>query len=98
MLQKDLTVNELKYVSEFYGVLDAQILKLQNDQEAKLAKTQKLRDQVFQMVKQRIEEVFQTRWSEELKVKVDIYGSMATGLAIDSSDLDILVRDYIPED
>ena len=50
------------------------------------------------MVKQRIEEVFQTRWSEELKVKVDIYGSMATGLAIDSSDLDILVRDYIPED
>ena len=28
MLKKDLKVNELKYVSEFFGVLDAQILKL----------------------------------------------------------------------
>ena len=30
-------------------------------------------------------------------VKVEIYGSMATGLAIDSSDLDILVHDFIDQ-
>ena len=28
-------------------------------------------------------------------VKIEIYGSMATGLAIDSSDLDILVHGFI---
>lgn len=28
-------------------------------------------------------------------VKVEVYGSMATGLAIDSSDLDILVHDFV---
>ena len=32
-----------------------------------------------------------------LKVKVEKYGSMATGLAIDSSDLDILVHDFIDQ-
>jgi DNA polymerase sigma len=30
-------------------------------------------------------------------VKVEVYGSMATGLAIDSSDLDILVSDFIDQ-
>jgi DNA polymerase sigma len=30
-------------------------------------------------------------------VKVEKYGSMATGLAIDSSDLDILVHDFIDQ-
>lgn len=29
------------------------------------------------------------------QVKIEMYGSMATGLAIDSSDLDILVHDFI---
>lgn len=30
-------------------------------------------------------------------VKVEVYGSMATGLAIDSSDLDILISDFIDQ-
>ena len=30
-------------------------------------------------------------------VKVEVYGSMATGRAIDSSDLDILISDFIDQ-
>jgi len=33
-----LSLNELNYVHEFYEVLDAQILKLKQDQEIKLQK------------------------------------------------------------
>lgn len=36
MLMQNLTPNELQHVHEFYEVLDAQILKLQQDQEIKL--------------------------------------------------------------
>ena len=32
---------------------------------------------------------------EEALPKIEIFGSMATGLAIDSSDLDIIVSDFI---
>ena len=38
---------------------------------------------------------YDDRDSKSCDVKVEIYGSMATGLAIDSSDLDILVHDFI---
>lgn len=52
------------------------------------------------MIKDRIEELYNTKQSKKNNralnnLKVEIYGSMATGLAIDSSDLDILVHGFI---
>ena len=53
----------------------------------------------FEMIRDKIKEVYQEKYknreSKSCDVKVEIYGSMATGLAIDSSDLDILVHDFI---
>ena len=84
---------------EFYEVLDSQILKLQADQELKLQKTQKLRELSFKIISDTIKGVYR-RKSPALadKVKIEMYGSMATGLAIDSSDLDILVHDFVDHD
>lgn len=43
-------------------------------------------------------EVYKSETSDKKdQVKVEIYGSMATGLAIDSSDLDILVHDFVDQ-
>jgi predicted nucleotidyltransferase len=50
-------------------------------------------------VKDQIKSVYRNRRHSNKvdpeNIKVEIYGSMATGLAIDSSDLDILVSDFI---
>ena len=97
-----LNLAELNYVHEFYEVLDAQILKLKQDQETKLQRTHKLRQIAFELIKSNIQQVYAEKASKKGakrdKVKVEIYGSMATGLAIDSSDLDILVHDFIDKD
>lgn len=54
------------------------------------------------MIRDKIKEVYREKYknrdSKSCDVKVEIYGSMATGLAIDSSDLDILVHDFINQD
>jgi predicted nucleotidyltransferase len=100
-----LSVQELQYVHEFYEVLDAQILKLKQDQEVKLQKTQRLRDIAFSVVRDQIKGVYRRKKSGDggaaeayqENIKVEVYGSMATGLAIDSSDLDILVSDFIDQ-
>ena len=103
MLMQNLTLNELQHVHEFYEVLDAQILKLQQDQEIKLQKTSKLRQVAFTLIRDEIKALYRSKVHRsaggertlENQVKVEIYGSMATGLAIDSSDLDILVHDFV---
>lgn len=104
MLMQNLTLNELQHVHEFYEVLDAQILKLQQDQEIKLQKTAKLRQIAFMLIRDEIKGLYRNKVYKsagggertlENQVKVEIYGSMATGLAIDSSDLDILVHDFV---
>ena len=88
-----MSLQELEHVGEFYEVLDAQLLKLKLDQEQKLKKTNRLRMVVFDIIQDTIDRVFPNKG-----VKVEIYGSMATGLAIDSSDLDILVYDFVKKD
>lgn len=60
-----LSVQELQYVHEFYEVLDAQILKLKQDQEVKLQKTQRLRDIAFAVVRDQIKEVYRKKKSGE---------------------------------
>jgi DNA polymerase sigma len=74
-------------------------MKLKHDQESKLSKTKKLRDVAFDLIKEKILKVYRNKKKDcgqyQDNVKVEIYGSMATGLAIDSSDLDILVSDFI---
>lgn len=101
MLGQNLTLNELHHVHEFYEVLDAQILKLQQDQEIKLQKTAKLRQLAFNLIRDKINALYRQKKASDGEktvadqVKIEIYGSMATGLAIDSSDLDILVHDFV---
>ena len=97
-----LSLQELSYVNQFYEVLDAQILKLKSDQEHKLQKSKILREKAFELIKAKILEVYRQKDKNKATqnknpVKVEIYGSMATGLAIDSSDLDILVHDFVNE-
>jgi len=46
-LLSQLSLSELNYVHQFYEVLDSEILKLKEDQEIKLHKTQRLRDLAF---------------------------------------------------
>lgn len=94
-----LTTQDMSHVHEFYEVLDAQIDRIKDDQKTKLRKTEKLRDIAFNSIKAKIQEKYrQKQISKSRKarpVKVEIYGSMATGLAIDSSDLDIIVYGFI---
>jgi predicted nucleotidyltransferase len=90
-------LNELGFVHEFYEVLDAQILKLKQDQEVKLRKAKQLRDIAFDLIKSKILSVYNSKPDVKEQVKVEVYGSMATGLAIDSSDLDILVHDFVDQ-
>ena len=96
---RTLDLQELSYVHEFYEVLDSQILKLKHDQEIKLQRTQHLRNIAFELIRDQIQSVYKRKSAgksaSKLAVKVEIYGSMATGLAIDTSDLDILVHDFI---
>jgi len=54
-----------------------------------------LRDIAFELIKKEILKVYEGKPDVKDQVKVEIYGSMATGLAIDSSDLDILVHDFV---
>jgi DNA polymerase sigma len=49
----------------------------------------------FELIKKQILKVYDDKPDVKDQVKVEIYGSMATGLAIDSSDLDILVHDFV---
>jgi predicted nucleotidyltransferase len=54
------------------------------------------------LIKDKIKKVYRKKKKNKVSqyqdnVKIEIYGSMATGLAIDSSDLDILVRDFIDQ-
>lgn len=62
----------------------------------KLQRTSKLRAISFDLIKSKIRAVYREE-SEALaqQVKVEMYGSMATGLAIDCSDLDLLVHDFV---
>lgn len=95
-----LTQQDLSHVHEFYEVLDAQIDRIKVDQKNRLSKTQGLRQIAFQMIKDRISELYSAKQAKKnnrslSNLKVEIYGSMATGLAIDSSDLDILVHGFI---
>ena len=65
----------------------------------KLQRTSKLRTISFELIKSKIKAVYREE-SEALaqQVKVEMYGSMATGLAIDCSDLDLLVHDFVDKD
>lgn len=56
-----LSINELNYVHEFYEVLDAQILKLKQDQENKLSRTKRLRDAAFDLIKEKIKKVYRVK-------------------------------------
>jgi DNA polymerase sigma len=100
---QSLSYKELCFVHDFYTVLEAQIEAVKNDQVYKLRKAQKLREIAFEMIKSKILNLYSEKQrkknqpGEKLKVKVEKYGSMATGLAIDSSDLDILVHDFIDQ-
>lgn len=69
----------------------------------KLQKTQKLRTIALELIQDKIHEVYREKRKKKQgdtqeAVKIDMYGSMATGLAIDSSDLDLLVHDFINAD
>jgi DNA polymerase sigma len=65
----------------------------------KLQRTSKLRKTTFEMIKHKIKEVYAEQSAAlAQQVKVEMYGSMATGLAIDCSDLDLLVHNFVPKD
>ena len=61
----------------------------------------RLRDIAFDLIKGKIMKLYKNKKKDSGQytdnVKVEIYGSMATGLAIDSSDLDILISDFIDQ-
>ena len=56
-----LSINELNYVHEFYEVLDAQILKLKQDQENKLSRTKRFRDAAFDLIREKIKKVYRVK-------------------------------------
>lgn len=56
-----MSLQELNYVNEFYEVLDAQILKLKQDQENKLSKIKRLRDVAFDLIKGKIKRLYKSK-------------------------------------
>ncbi|TNV74895.1 hypothetical protein FGO68_gene8183 [Halteria grandinella] len=72
---------------QFYTKLDQEIYKLQNKIKFKLQGIEPERQSALR----RIESSIKDTYSECPNARVEMYGSMATGLAIDSSDMDLLV-------
>ncbi|CDW83969.1 UNKNOWN [Stylonychia lemnae] len=81
----------------FFKKFDREIYKLQIKQQMKLQKTEHERQTAFKIIEQFVKEAYQGKALiiqyilEYVDVKIQMYGSMATGLAIDSSDMDVLV-------
>lgn len=77
--------------------MDQEIYKLQNKIKFKLQSIEPERQSALR----RIEASIKDTYSECPNAKVEMYGSMATGLAIDSSDMDLLVsgifNNFIPD-
>lgn len=63
-------------------------------QQMKLSETESERHIAFKYIEQNVKEAYQ----EFSDLKVQMYGSMATGLAIDSSDMDVLVTGVFNQD
>lgn len=67
--------------------MDQEIYKLQNTIKLKLLSIEGERQSALRRIESSIKETY----SECPNARVEMYGSMATGLAIDSSDMDLLV-------
>mmetsp|Transcript_3333 Transcript_3333/g.3308 ORF Transcript_3333/g.3308 Transcript_3333/m.3308 type:complete len:218 (+) Transcript_3333:41-694(+) len=76
------------YDEAFFAILDKEILEMKDDIQKKLSTNEKERMKAVELITQIIRSTY---YDPEEKIDVSIYGSMVTGLAIDSSDLDLLV-------
>jgi len=79
---------------KFFAKLGRQIVRMQTKIERKLNKVDKLRQVVFD----RIQQIAKQTYPEvpEGRLDFEVYGSMATKLAIDTSDMDIAIYGVIP--
>jgi DNA polymerase sigma len=72
---------------KFFAKMDQEIYKLQSKIKLKLLSIESERQSALRRIESSIKETY----SECPSARVEMYGSMATGLAIDSSDMDLLV-------
>jgi DNA polymerase sigma len=72
---------------KFFAKMDQEIYKLQSKIKLKLLSIESERQSALRRIESSIKETY----SECQGARVEMYGSMATGLAIDSSDMDLLV-------
>lgn len=70
------------------------MLKIQSKIETRLSQIEEYKEVTFS----RIQQIAKQTFSEATNIEFEIYGSMATKLAIDTSDMDIAVYGIIPAD
>jgi DNA polymerase sigma len=79
---------------KFFTQLGKQVLKIQSKIETRLSQIEEYKEVTFS----RIQQIAKQTFSEATNIEFEIYGSMATKLAIDTSDMDIAVYGIIPAD
>ena len=72
--------------------LGKQVLKIQSKVETRLSQIEEFKEATFS----RIQQITKQTFVDATNIDFQIYGSMATKLAIDTSDMDIAVYGVIP--
>jgi DNA polymerase sigma len=72
--------------------LGKQVLKIQSKVETRLSQIEEFKEATFS----RIQQITKQTFADATNIDFQIYGSMATKLAIDTSDMDIAVYGVIP--
>ena len=88
-----LAPSSLANEDRFYELIGSQISAMQSKIEERLSKVEPLRqdcfDKLFRIAKQTYDEV------PSKSIEFKVYGSMATKLAIDTSDMDISIHGVV---
>jgi DNA polymerase sigma len=92
-----LTIDEV--TEQFFDLIDEQLNNLTKEIEKKLESVRKEREQVISIIEEIIKKTYNSHPTTNPKhyyqrhnfAGIRVYGSMASGLAIDSSDLDLAV-------
>ncbi|CDW85158.1 UNKNOWN [Stylonychia lemnae] len=79
---------EQRTIEQFFDMLESQMIMFQKSVEKKLESVRKEREEAIKIIRRIVEGLYQ---QERNSVTIKQYGSMASNLAIDSSDVDLAV-------
>ena len=90
--QESLDIQPHLYEEQWHRACGEALLALERRMQMHLDESEQARDMCFELLTKVTRDTF-----PELNLSFDIYGSMATKLAIDTSDMDIIIYGVQPE-